>query len=95
MHRDEHLYEMIPGREEIVGLIEQAVAQSRTHQHGNKDVDKQRLELLVGDMLLLIESLHEQVAQNQTDHPAYGIPTNAKMSHVEHDLVRVPDNIRE
>ena len=73
MHRDEHLYHVIPLGEEIFRLIEDAMSQTTTYQYTEEDVEKQWGELLIRKPLLLVELAHEQIAQQQTNHPAGGV----------------------
>jgi hypothetical protein len=86
---------MVPRREEIVGLIEQAMAQPGTEEYGDEDIDEQRLHLLTGYFLLLKQPLHEQVAQQKPYQPAGGIPSHTEAADAEHDLVGVPKNVKQ
>ena len=65
MDRQQHLDKALPRREEVVGLVEDAVAQARTDQNAQEAVDEQRLEQLVLDLLLLVQAPHHEVGQQQ------------------------------
>jgi len=62
MDREEHLHDVLARGEEIVGLIEEAVAETGTDEHTDEDVHEERVELLVGDLLILVELRHEECA---------------------------------
>ena len=88
MDGQEHLDDVLAGREEVVGLVEQAVAQSGAYQDAQKAIEEQRVEQVLlhflpvlrqrpHGYLLLIEQLsHDDIGQCQTDEPAQRIPTD-------------------
>ena len=50
----EHLDESLAAGQEVVGLVEDAMTQTGSKQDAQKAVDKQRVEQLVLDLLLLV-----------------------------------------
>jgi hypothetical protein len=93
VHRDNHLDGVVPRCEEIVGLIEQAVAQSGTDEDAEKTVDEERVEILVFNLLFLVQPLHDDVSEHQSDEPAQRIPAHSERTQPECEQVRVPDNV--
>jgi len=103
--RDEHLDDVVPRREEIVGLIEQAVAQSGADEDAQEAVDEERVEdvhfglLAVYHPHLLVYLLfqeevpHDEVSQSQADEPAGGVPTYAETAYLKDVEVRIPNDI--
>ena len=77
----------------IVGLVEKAVAQSGAHQHRNKHIDKQRLQILVVDMLPLEHARHDDVAQQECKQKTQRVPPHTEGADVEDDRVYIPDDI--
>ena len=58
--------------EEEGGLVEEAMAEARTYQYAQEDIEKERVKLLVAIFVLLVEPLHEQVGQYKARQPAQG-----------------------
>ena len=73
----QHLNKTAAGSEEIVGLIEDAMAQTRTGQDADKAIEEERIELLVADVLLLIQPFHYKIGDGQTEKPAQGVPAES------------------
>ena len=63
VHRYQHLDEVIPLRKEILRLIEETMTETCTYQNTEEDIKEERLKLVIAQFLLLVESLHEQIAQ--------------------------------
>ena len=90
VHWHEHLNEMGTRREEIVGLIEQAVAQTGTHQNANEAIDEQRIEQFVLDFLVFIQPFHHEIAAHEAYEPAHAIPSQRDRTQVAHHFGGVP-----
>ena len=86
MDREEHLHDVLARGEEIVGLIEETVAETGTDEHTDEDVHEERVELLIGDLLILVELRHEQCTKEQAYEPAHGIPPHTEGADVENDF---------
>ena len=69
------------------------MAESSTQQYTHKDVDEQRFKLGIGYFLLLVEPLHEQIAQGETDEPAKRIPADGQRTEVESCFARAPNDV--
>jgi len=95
VHRDEHLDEVVPLREEIFWLVEETMPQSTAYQHTEEDVEEQWVELFIRNLLLLVELAHEQIAQEQAQHPASGIISYGDRTQLQQDRARVPNDIVE
>ena len=74
MDGQKHLYEPFAAGEEIVRLVEDAVAQACTDENSEETVDEQRVEQLVFYLLFLIQSSDHKVGQRQSDEPAQRVP---------------------
>ena len=59
-HGEHHLQGM---GEEVVRFVEQAVAQAGTHQDAHEAVEEERVEQFVGDVLLPVEALHQEIVR--------------------------------
>ena len=70
----QHLDEALERREEVVGLVEDAMAQTGADKDAEEAVDEQRVEQLVLDFLLLVQPLDNEVSQCQADEPAQRVP---------------------
>ena len=67
--RQEYLYEVLPGREEEVGLVEEAMAKTCSGEYADEAVDEERVEQLGLHLLLLVQTLHTEVCQRKTGKP--------------------------
>lgn len=81
---------MLARRQEIVGLVEQAMTQAGAYKHANEDVKEQWFELLVGIVVPLVEPLHEEKAECEPYEPAQSVPTYAVMTYVKSYYVGLP-----
>ena len=89
LERPYNLHPVFRGQE-IVGLIEQAVAEAGSYEYGQKDIQEQAAEIVLLDILLLEHTFNNIVAQQEGDKEAHGIPTQAKRAYVEYHRVYVP-----
>ena len=91
MYWHQHLYEMLARGKEIVGLIENAMPQTRTNQYTYETIDEQRVEKFVLDALLLVKALNNKICQQKSYEPTQRIPTERP----ESLHVWIPDNIHQ
>jgi len=89
----QHLHEALERRQEVVGLVEDAVAQSGTDEDAEEAVEEQRVEQLVLDFLLLVEFPYHEIGNNQTEEPAQGVPAEGVRADAECFYRRVPDDV--
>ena len=61
-----HLNEMTERGEIIVGLIEQAMSESRSYQYSEEAIEEKRFKEFGLDALLLVQTLDYQVSSKQT-----------------------------
>ena len=66
----EHFYPSFARGQEVVRLVEDAMSQSGTHQNAHEAIDEQGVKEFVLDLLLLIETSHDQIGQSQSYEPA-------------------------
>ena len=78
MYGQEHLQNMLPTAEEIVGFIEQTVSQTRTDEDAEEAINEQRVEILVFDFLFLIQVFHDKESEAQSEQPAQRIPADGE-----------------
>ena len=95
VYGQQHLDEAPPRRQEVVGLVEDAVPQACTYQDAQEAVDEQRLKLLVADLLFLVQSPHDEVRQCQAYEPAQRVPPESPRADVKRLKVRVPHDITQ
>ena len=88
----EHLDDVVPGTQKIVGLVEEAVTQTCPDDDAKEAVDEEGVEIFVLHMLILIEPLHHEVGQKEPYKPAQRIPAHAEVAEMEGYGVRVPDD---
>jgi hypothetical protein len=93
MDGEDHLNDMVPGGEEVIWLIEQAVPQAAAYKDTYEAVDEQWVKILVLDLLLFIQPFDDKEGKDQPDQPAYRIPADTKMPHVECNDIWIPDDI--
>lgn len=101
MDGQEHLDDVLAGREEVVGLVEQAVAQSGTDEDAEEAVDEEWVEDVLflflpvlhdspdGDALLVEQFSDDDVGQCQSDEPAQRVPADRSESEA-----RVPGDVK-
>ena len=70
MDGQQHLEEALERRQEIVGLVEDAVAQAGANQDAEEAVDEEGVEVFVLNLLLLVEAAYDEEGDGQTDEPA-------------------------
>jgi hypothetical protein len=75
---DKHLKEMGSIGQIVARLIKEAMTESRTYEHTNKTIEEERFELLVRNVLLLVESLHNEVGSQKAEAPEQTIPADAE-----------------
>ena len=93
VYRDDHLDETVPAREEVLGLVEEAVTQSSADQDAQKAVNEKRLEVGIFYFLFFIQPLHDEVGQQQADEPAGGIPPNGERTDAEDLEIGIPKDV--
>lgn len=93
--RHNHFQHVGGAAEEVIGLVEQAVAQSGTNQDAKEAVEHERVELLVTNALFLVEPVLQQIDTKQADGPAQGVPAHSERPDVERKDVGVPINIQQ
>ena len=93
VHRYQHLDEVIPLRKEILRLIEETMTETCTYQNTEEDIKEERLKLVIAQFLLLVESLHEQIAQQQTDKPASGVISDGQRPQMRKNRIWIPNDI--
>ena len=76
--------------QEVVWLVEQAVAQTGARQNADEAVHEHGFELLFADALLLVELVHEQVYGSQAQTPAERIPSDGQNAQVDGYDIGVP-----
>ena len=69
------------------------MAQTSTYQDAQETVDKEGVEELILDFLLLIKTMYEEVGQGKANEPHETIPANGKRTQTESHQIRIPDNI--
>ena len=74
VYGQQHLDEALERREEVVGLVEDAMAQTGADKDAEEAVDEQRVEQLVLDFLLFVQPFDNEVSQCQADEPAQRVP---------------------
>jgi hypothetical protein len=77
-------------RKEIPGLIEETMSQSGSYQNTQEAVHEHRFELLLGNLLLTIQAMHQPIDGQQTDAPAYRVPSDGKEAKIQCYHIRVP-----
>ena len=87
LHGQHHLHGMA---QEVLGLVEQAVAQAGTDEYAEEAVEDQGVELLLGDALLAEQPVLQQIHREEADGPAQRVPTHAERADVEQEDVGVP-----
>ena len=70
-----HLYGV---RKEIGGFVEKAMTQSGTYKYAKETVHEHRFELLFGNLLLSVQTMHEQINSQQADAPAERVPAESE-----------------
>jgi hypothetical protein len=86
----QHLNEMVPTGEKIAWLVEDAMSQACSYKDAYEAVQKERLKLLVGQLLLSVQVLDNKVCQQQSYQPAGGIPAYGKRTKIEYYCIRIP-----
>ena len=61
MNRQQHLHDTLPRGQEVLWLVEDAMAQTGTDQDAEEAVNKEGVKVLVLDLLFLIQPLHDQI----------------------------------
>ena len=85
-----HLYHTLKRRQEIIGLIEEAMAQTGSYQDACKAIEKQGFKEFCLQALLPIQFLDQQIGQEQPYKPQQAIPAQ----HTKKGELRVPINIQ-
>ena len=93
MDREEHLDDVLAGGEEIIGLIEETMAQTGTHNHTEKEVEKERIEQFVLEFLVFVQPFHDVVGQTEADEPAQTVPAHAIRPDVKCHQVGIPEDV--
>ena len=70
----QHLDKALERRQKVVGLVEDAVAESGADENAEEAIEEERVEQLVLNLLLLVEPFHDEVGDGQADEPAQGVP---------------------
>ena len=94
LYGHEYLHDVLPRREEEVGLVEEAVAQSRTHDDAHEAVYEERVEELVLYLLLTVELPYYEICQQQSREPAQGVPVQGEVSDAESRVAGIPDDVQ-
>ena len=81
---------MLPGREEEVGLVEEAMSQACSGEYSDEAVDEERVEQLGLHLLLLVQTLHTEVCQRKTGKPSDCVPVQLKRTELERCAARIP-----
>lgn len=71
MYGEQHLRDMV---EIIRGLVEEAMPQACTYQDAQEAVEEHGFKLLITELLLSEETVHEQIHSQQSYAPAQRIP---------------------
>ena len=61
MNRQQHLHDTLPRGQEVLWLVEDAMAQAGTNQDAEEAVDKEGVKVFIFDLLFLIQPLHDQI----------------------------------
>ena len=69
--------------------------QACSHQDADEDVEEKWFKLLCLYLLLLVETLHQQVAEQQSHEPTGGVIANGQGTQMRQDGVWVPYDIVE
>ena len=77
-----HLYEVLSRGQEVVGLIEDAMAEACSYEYANEDIEEQRLKFLIRILMLLVEPLHEEESESESCEPAQSIPSHPIAAYV-------------
>ena len=69
--------------QEVLGLVEQTVAQTSAYQDAQEAVDEHGVELLVAQLLLAEQAMHEQIHAHQAHTPAERIPPHGQRTQLK------------
>ena len=81
---DEHLNESLATRQVVVGFVEDAMTQSGSHEHTHETIEEEGFKLLVLNLLVFVETLHNQICQQQAEAPQQGVPTDTVRTYCKH-----------
>ena len=93
MNRQQHFYDALERGQEVLWLVEDAMAQTGTDQDAEETVDKEGVKVLVLDLLFLIQPFHDHIGQCQSDDPHQTIPAHCYRTQMKCLQVRLPDDI--
>jgi len=93
MDGQQHLEEPLERGEIIVGLVEETMPQTGTDQDAEEAVEQEGVEELVLDLLLLVQTAHDEVGDDYTDEPAQGVPAEGHGANGEGLNVWVPEDV--
>lgn len=74
----------------IVGLVEEAVSQTRAYQDAEEAVEEQGFELVVGNLAVAVLPAHDEVGENQADDPQKTIVADGDAEEVEQFGIGIP-----
>jgi hypothetical protein len=77
-------------RQIIAWFVEQAMSQSCPNQDAEEAIHKHRLELLLANLLLKIQLVHQQINCHKPNRPAQRVPAYREKAQIESNDVRIP-----
>ena len=90
VHRHEHFDEVCARGQEIVGFVEEAVAESCTDEDADERIDEERIEEFVLDFLVFIQPFHHEIRADDAHEPECAVPPQRDWSEVADDFARIP-----
>ena len=79
----EHLDETGHAGEVVLGFVEQAMPQACPDEHTKEAIEEEGVELLVLNLLLLVEPLHDEVGDDEPEAPQEAVPPDGEETNGE------------